>query len=254
MTHPERLLSRLDSIAAALHDEPTGLGLLALGSVGHEVHRLDDFSDLDFFAIVEKGSKEDYLADLSWLQKEEELVYVFRNTPDGFKLLYADGVYAEMAIFELDELVNIPYAPGRIIYQREGIDIPVESSIPLPPPLHVNLNYELNELLTNLLVGLLRDHRGEKVAAHFLIQQIAVERYFKIRRSFDQPVRHDVDRYGVHRRLEVHYPDLVDKLPHLLPGIEKNKEAAQTLLQLVRTRWNVSPTLVAAIERELKRG
>ena len=65
MTRRELLLSRLDAIGASLARRGDALALLGLGSVGVETDRIDDFSDLDFFAIVEPGRKARYLDDLA---------------------------------------------------------------------------------------------------------------------------------------------------------------------------------------------
>ncbi|MCM2317381.1 MAG: hypothetical protein NDJ92_19710, partial [Thermoanaerobaculia bacterium] len=75
MTRRELLLSRLDAIGASLARRGDALALLGLGSVGVETGRIDDFSDLDFFAIVEPGSKPRYLADLGWLSDVAELAW-----------------------------------------------------------------------------------------------------------------------------------------------------------------------------------
>ena len=84
--HPTTLLlHRLDQIAVSLSRRPTARALIGLGSVGLERDRLDAWSDLDFFAIVQAGSKPDYLADLSWLTDVAPVVYAFRNTVDGYQ-------------------------------------------------------------------------------------------------------------------------------------------------------------------------
>jgi len=54
---PAALLARLDAIGRALDASGHGMALLGLGSVGLELERLDAYSDLDFFAIVEAGHK-----------------------------------------------------------------------------------------------------------------------------------------------------------------------------------------------------
>ncbi|KPB04498.1 hypothetical protein [Bacillus sp. CHD6a] len=53
----ERLLRRLDEIGLSLERTQGALLLLGLGSVGNELDRLDEFSDLDFFVIVKPGYK-----------------------------------------------------------------------------------------------------------------------------------------------------------------------------------------------------
>lgn len=60
----EALLKRLEEIAHSIADSSDGLGLLAHGSVGDEREHLDDFFDLDFFAVVASGSKARFLNEL----------------------------------------------------------------------------------------------------------------------------------------------------------------------------------------------
>ena len=55
MKRTERLLQRLDEIGRSLERSGHALALIGLGSVGTELDRLDDYADLDFFAIVEDG-------------------------------------------------------------------------------------------------------------------------------------------------------------------------------------------------------
>ena len=49
------LLQRLDEIGGSLAQSGHALALLGLGSVGEELHRLDQYSDIDFFVIVDPG-------------------------------------------------------------------------------------------------------------------------------------------------------------------------------------------------------
>ena len=115
------LLSRLKEIGTSLARSNKAVALIGLGSVGMEVDRLDEFSDLDFFAIVEPGYKTEFIEQLDWLGSICPIAYSFRNTPDGHKLLFRDGVFCEFAVFEERELPEIPFAPGRIIWKKQGV-------------------------------------------------------------------------------------------------------------------------------------
>ena len=106
------LLSRLNDIGASLAHSNKAVALIGLGSVGIEVDRLDEFSDLDFFAIVEPGYKAEFIEHLDWLGSICPIAYSFRNTPDGHKLLFRDGVFCEFAVFEERELPEISFARG----------------------------------------------------------------------------------------------------------------------------------------------
>ena len=119
MPTPEMLLARLEAIGRALEATGHGLALIGLGSVGVELARLDEFSDLDFFAIAEPGHKAALLADLGWLAAAGPIAYAFQNTADGYKLLFEDDVFCEFAIFELVlNLALLGYLFGPALWRR----------------------------------------------------------------------------------------------------------------------------------------
>ncbi|MBP1694464.1 MAG: hypothetical protein H6Q37_2347, partial [Chloroflexi bacterium] len=157
------------------------MALIGLGSVGRELERLDEFSDLDFFVIVEPGHKGEFLDDMGWLAAVHPVAYSFKNTSDGYKLLFADQIFCEMAVFEPQELQNIPYAPGRVIWKREptyeAFGDPQRS---IQPPAGRSLEWLCGEALTNLYVGLCRYRRGEKLSAARFIQGYAVDRVVEL--------------------------------------------------------------------------
>ena len=93
-----------------LQSDPSALALLALGSVGRDVHRLDEHSDLDFFVITD--DKRRLLEDVSWLGSPIE--WLHRNTRDGYKALVA-GIYHEFAVLTPEEL------PGSLSPQAGGV-------------------------------------------------------------------------------------------------------------------------------------
>jgi hypothetical protein len=66
----ERLLQRLDDLGGILAMRGDALALLGLGSVGRDLDRLDDHSDLDFFVVVEDGAKQRYLESVDWLERD----------------------------------------------------------------------------------------------------------------------------------------------------------------------------------------
>ena len=68
MSHKEKLFARLNEIGESLKQSQKALALLALGSVGIELDRIDDYSDLDFFVIAKKGYKNYFLKNLDWLK------------------------------------------------------------------------------------------------------------------------------------------------------------------------------------------
>lgn len=121
------LLARLDLVAAGLEASGRALALLGLGSVGAELDRADRFSDLDFFVVARPGQVEALLDDLSWLGSG--LVHAFRNTPDGFKVLFAGGVFGEFAVFDETALRGAAFVNARVVWRAP--DAPTD--LPLHP-------------------------------------------------------------------------------------------------------------------------
>ena len=85
MSKQDLLISRLNEIGSSLARSEKAVALIGLGSAGVELDRLDNYSDLDFFAVVEVGFKREFLDSLVWLSSICPIAYSFRNTPDGYE-------------------------------------------------------------------------------------------------------------------------------------------------------------------------
>lgn len=248
-----QLLDRLDAIGESLRSSGHALALIGLGSVGVELERLDEYSDLDFFAIVEPGYKDLYLDDLEWLSRLCPIAYHFRNTVDGFKLLYTDGVFCEFAVFEPGELANAAFAPGRLIWKREDVDAsigaPAEKSAPPDPPRE---EWLVGEALTNLYVGLGRCRRGEKLSAMRFIQGYAVDRVLDLYGLKAEPDNQG-DPFAPERRVERRFPELAGTLAQFNQGYERSPQSASAILDYLDTNYALNPAIVAAIRELLDR-
>lgn len=250
MTQRDALLRRLDDIGRSLAQRPTALALIGLGSVGRDLDRLDDYSDLDFFVIVESDHKPDYLADLSWLAAAHPLAFAFRNSDAGHKFLYADGIYGEMAVFGPEELATAAYAPGRMVWRRDGVDEAWAAPPNWPPARTMRpADWLVNEALTNLYVGLGRYHRGEKLSALRFIQGYALDRIVELAGFLESPQPGFEDPFNRERRFEARFPQTAAVLASLLPGYDATPAAARAILQFLAARFPVNPALKAAIER-----
>lgn len=237
---PALLLERIDAIGASLAASGHALALIALGSIGRDTHRLDAWSDLDFFAIVEPGHKASYLERLDWLEAAHPLAWHFRNTRDGHKALMADGVFCEFAVFEPAELDAIPFAPGRIVWKRDGVDDAIAvPRRPLPDGSLPDETWIVGEALSGLLVGLQRWHRGERLAAMRMVQSHALDRLVELdalRLLQAGAGAEGADPFNRERRVEQRQPGLRDELPRIAAGYEHTPEAALALLQALQRR------------------
>ncbi|MBK8985890.1 MAG: hypothetical protein IPM39_07375 [Chloroflexi bacterium] len=247
---PQALLERLDDIGRSLARSGRGLALLGLGSCGTDLARLDAYSDLDFFSVVQPGSKERFLQDLSWLSDIAPVGYVFRNTADGYKLLFSDGIFCEFAVFEPEEVARAVYTAGRIVWQAADFVAErwlVEGERPSPTPIPANADWLVGEALTNLYVGLGRFQRGEKLSAMRFIQGYAVDRLIELTPLLETAQPTFPDPFAAERRLEQRFPQLAQQLPAFMPGYDHSPAAACAILTFLEQHFPVNPTIKAAI-------
>ena len=89
------------------------------------------------------------------------------------KVLFQDGVFCEFAVFEPAEFVGIPFTDARVIWAEDSFDRNVPVANKLPPHHDHQIEWYVNEALTNVYVGLLRHQRGEELNAYRFIQGYA---------------------------------------------------------------------------------
>lgn len=248
MSRRQQLLDRLDAIGASLAQAGEALAFVAVGSAG-DTARMDNYSDLDFFVVVRDGLKAQYVSDLGWLEKAAPVAYSFQNTRDGFKLLFADGIFCEFAVFETWELQGIPFAPGRIVWKAPDFDAALAQPNPLwtqrePQP----TDWLLGEALTNLYIGLGRHHRGERLTAMRFIQSYAVSRVIDLAPLVETPLPADADLFDSDRRFEQRFPGVAAHLPQFAQGYARNVESARAILAWLDTHFAVPQAMKAAIE------
>ncbi len=146
--------------------------LLGLGSVGIETERLDQFSDVDFFAIVQEGNFKQYFLDsLHWLSDILPIDYAVRNTVDGYKSTLCRWNILWVCGIPNHELAHIPFAEGRIVWRKPTLILSVvfhqQGRLKRDSP-----EWIIGEALTNLYVGMSRYNRGEKLSGSRFVQSL----------------------------------------------------------------------------------
>lgn len=236
-----QMLKRLEDIGKSLENTGEAKALLGLGSIGKESERFDKYSDLDFFVIVKNGKKRRFIDNLDWLTNISEAGYYYLNSPDGYKLLYKDGIYCEFAVFEESELKNIPYSEGKIIWKENDFDeslcIPKNKNSPWKPD---NLEWAFNEAITCIYVGLCRYKRGEKLSGTKFVQSFAVDILIASSSYFSEEKKDFKDEFQHERRYENRYPDIAKYLPLMIQGYEKTADSALEILKFIETKYNVN--------------
>jgi hypothetical protein len=248
----ELLLQRLEAIGHSLEQSGNALALIGLGSVGLELERLDDHSDLDFFAIVGDGQKAFFLEDLSWLASLAPITYAVRNTADGFKLLFGDDVFCEFAVFELHELSGIPFAAGRIVWRAAHISDSIAIPSRNPSPSEFNLEWNLGEALTNIYIGLKRLARGETLSASRFVQQYALDRILELAEHLGSATEARRDPFSRERRLEQRLPAFSSHLNDFVQGYEHTAESALAMLSWLEANFSINSGMARAIRAEVQ--
>lgn len=242
MNKKDLLLKRLEEIGKSLEKTGDARAFLALGSVGLETARLDKYSDLDFFVIAKRDKKNRFINNLDWLTNISEGAFYFLNTDDGYKFLYKDGVYCEFAIFEENELTNIPFSQGRIIWKEmdfdESLCMRSDKKTPWKPK---SLDWAINEALTCLYVGLCRYARGEKLSGTRFVQSFAVDILISSSDYLAEEKKDFKDEFQHERRYENRFPDLAAYLPKMIQGYNKTAQSALETLNFIEERFVVNP-------------
>lgn len=240
-----KVIKRLNDIGVGLKSYEDVLCLLGLGSM-KEIDRADMYSDMDFFLIVEDGKKEQYLNDLSWLEVKP-LSYVFKNTPDGYKVLFEDGVFGEFAVFEKHEMKNARFSRGLSYYHRNDFDLNVVEPKFEPKQKIIDKDFNINEALTNIYIGLLRDDRGEKSSAMTFIQGHAYNLVVELFPLVFKESNIHKDGYVFERRIEERFPDAKMLISTFRQGYLKSKASAKALLDFLVEYFDVDNKLVEEI-------
>ncbi len=241
MDKKELLQRRLIEIGKSLENTGNALALLGLGSAGIEIDRMDIYSDLDFFVIAKNGKKNYFLDNLQWLSQISPVAFFYKNTIDGYKLLYQDQVFCEFAVFEIYELLNIPFAEGKIIWKEEKFD----ESICKPRNITnekkaKSKEWLLGEILTNLYIGLCRDKRGEKLSAARFIQQYAVDRIIDLLEQDEIALPAYKDIFSSERRIEERYPTISKELSKFIQGYNNNPQSAKAIIIYLDKKYPIA--------------
>ncbi|MCK9407594.1 MAG: hypothetical protein WCX28_00185 [Bacteriovoracaceae bacterium] len=244
MTSPTLLLQRLNAIASSLRSSGKAQALLGLGSVGTELGRLDEYSDLDFFVIAKLGEKQLLIDDLFWLRNVAPIAFHFKNTNDGHKVLFQDGIYCEFAVFEEAEMKNAAFSAGRIIWKEETFNeslcVPQIPSSPFVPD---NLDWAVGEAITCIYVGLCRYARGEKLSGTRFIQSYAVDMIVACSLRFEQERPDFKDQYQNERRYEQRFPGMAQWLPRIVLGYDRVPESALSLVEMIEHYVSVNASM-----------
>lgn len=156
--------------------------------------------------------------------------------------MFGDDIFCEFAVFEGEELKNIPFGRGKIIWKEDGFDetvcIPRDDTKPIKQ--NPNIDWIVGEALTNLYVGLGRYRRGEKLSAYKFVQCYAVDRVVALISLLEEVQIDCSDHLDPARRLEFRYPRMSKDFSSYIQGYDKTPESALAILEFLDNNFEVN--------------
>lgn len=235
----QRVQDTLELLATSAANSPNTIAFIGAGSAGAAISRMDQYSDIDFFLIVEDGFSSHFINNNSWFGDYLPIVFEFRDTEHGNKVLLENGVFLEFAIFTLAELAQNGIPGLQTIWSKSGFVLPDLSS---KVPQIRELSYYVDQALSNLLVGALRLRRGERLAALAMIERYAINNLLTAYR-----VKNNLkieDPFNIERRAEQALG--VDIAP-LVQGYERLERSLEQILAFAENNFEVNSSIAQNI-------
>lgn len=249
-------------LAEAAERVPGVRSLVLLGSASEEARaRRDEWSDHDFYAILEPGSQDEVRERLDLLPLREHVVMVAAEGTIGFSVLWDDGHLFEFGIGTPDELGAVGVDSAQLLLDPRGdgaalvADARRRRAEAAPPAAEDAVGLAL----VKLLVGFGRVRRGEVLSASAFVRGHAVGQIcaaVRLRRGGDAGPD-SADPYDPVRRFERDHPAVAAAIAEALRlPVE---DAARALVRLVRRElepgWSAFPTAAAdVVEQRIAAG
>ncbi len=205
----------------ASHD-PQVLGLVALGSMAN-LARQDAYSDHDFFLIVQTGLQEHYRQHLAWLPDYDNMLFHFRETAHGLKVMYRNAHLIEFAVFDMDELGFARVNDYAVLVDKADLAQRMAQLQHQSEASPVDIQREFYHFLSLLQVGAGRVARGEVLSGQIFIKTYALGHLLRLLAALKpNATMNRLDNLDVYRRFEQVYPEWGQELQGYLlqPPIE----------------------------------
>ncbi len=198
------------------------LGLMAAGSMARQSHQPDEWSDHDFWVVVEPDAVAWFRTRREWLPYNDQIALWFIDTlHGGITAIYNNGHLLEFAVSDRKGLLQAKVNDYRLLIDRIGLaadvaqlqsattsecDTVIQDSLCL-----------LGRFLTDLLIGVGRYRRGEHLSARQLITGSSLQALVRLIAKHVPP-EHAIalDNLDPLRRFEMAYPEIAADIDALL--------------------------------------
>ncbi|NLF78532.1 MAG: hypothetical protein GX573_22800 [Chloroflexi bacterium] len=211
-----------ETLTRTLERDPRVLGLMAAGSMAGLSHQPDEWSDHDFWVVVEPDAVAWFRAHRDWLPGSDHIVLYFIDAEyQGLTAIYDSGHLAEFAVSDRDGLRTFKVNDYRLLIDRVGLAADLErlqqaTTAGFQAAIQDDASL-LGRFLTNLLIGMGRYRRGEYLSAR---QFISVWTLHPLLRLIAKHVPAEgaaaLDNLDPMRRFEMAYPKTAGEINALL--------------------------------------
>lgn len=252
MTAPDRF----DALSAGLADGVRAtdglIGLALVGSASDEAaHRRDEWSDHDFFALIESGRGKEIRPGLAWLPDQDRIVLTAREGEIGFAAVYDDGHVFEFAFSEAGELDGALAGDATVVIDDEAgttASLISQSRLRAEAGDRFDPANDVRLVLVKLLIGAGRARRGEVLNGGQFVRSWAVQLLVRaIRGRFAERSTTRRDTIDPVRRFEQDFPEWGLRVAAALEA--PVEDAAHALFDLTREilepGWDEFPSRAA---------
>lgn len=190
-------------------------GVVAVGSTARLSRHPDTWSDHDVLIVTRPGSDQQVRHEASWLPDADRVALRFLEPDHGVTVIYDDGHLAEFAVCDLDRIQQIPLAEARVVAGDPRVASAIADTVAAtlePFGAGTDGRYEAHRCLKELVVGLHRLGRGERLSANERIRGAAVRHLLTAWGAQGSDPDPLLDPLDPHRRAERRHPDLARRL------------------------------------------
>ena len=235
------------------------VGLVAVGSMADKTRR-DGWSDHDFWIVTTNGEAAAFRSEI-WLPDPDRVVVHFNETAHGRSAVYDDGHLIEYAVFDEDELLVARANVYEVLVDKGGIEGRMRAMAAQTQTEHESRDPSgqdrFGSFVAQMVIGLTRYGRGEKLSANHLVRGWAVRSLLSclaLVMEADRPEA--LDNLDPHRRFEQGYPALAGRINEALE--QPVPELGRVLVDIVEERVvgrieTATPEAIAALRTVLER-
>jgi hypothetical protein len=239
-----------ETLTETLARDPRVVGLIALGSMAEQDYAPDQWSDHDFFVITAPGTQEAFRSDLSWLPDHGRIAFSFREDAHALRVIYDTGHILEMVVFDEAEIDQAYANRYRVLIDRGAVTQRIAAAADRTTQRAQqgagSDQLNMGMFLVNMLVGVGRYYRGERLSGHTFVKVYAQDHLLRLLAQYvPSPQRGLLDNLAPSRRFEQVYPELGAELD--LIALLPPPTAAARLLDLAeRSLTDSMPAFPAA--------